>query len=49
MKVNKVAGIQKLYSVQRRNSALHMAVREGNNKIVDTVLTYMAKIDINAS
>lgn len=31
------------------NSPLHMAVKEGNNKTVDTILEYMAKIDVNAS
>lgn len=31
------------------NSPLHMAVREGNNKTVDTILYYMSRIDENAS
>lgn len=26
-----------------------MAIREGNNKSVDLILSYMAKIEINAS
>ena len=30
--------------VKVTNSALHMAVREGNNKSVDTLLLYMSKL-----
>ena len=31
------------------NSALHKALREGNNRSVDIILEYMAKIGMNAS
>ena len=48
--MNKVASFQKKIEWKMEtNSPLHMAVKEGNNKTVDTILFYMAKVDVNAS
>lgn len=48
--LNKVVNLQQEESqIMVYNSPLHMAIREGNNKSVDTILLYMSKIDMNAS
>lgn len=36
-------------STEETKSALHEAFREGNNRVVDIILSYMAKISINNS
>lgn len=36
-------------STEEIKSALHEAFREGNNRVVDIILSYMAKISINNS
>lgn len=37
------------HSVMLRNSAIHMAVNEGNNVSIDMILQAMSKTDINTS